>query len=74
VGSPLADIVERSVKVTDHRPWPRAVVSRDDWILAALRLAEGKATLVSLWGDDSSAERGQVHMALRGEDDPTSRS
>jgi Ni,Fe-hydrogenase III large subunit/Ni,Fe-hydrogenase III component G len=68
--SPLADIVERNAAVERHRPWRRAVVSRDDWILATLRLAEGKATLVSLWGDAIDGDRGCVHMALRGEDDP----
>ena len=43
----------------DHRPWPRVIVQEDVWRAATELLAEGKATLLSLWGD-----RGAVHMAL----------
>jgi Ni,Fe-hydrogenase III large subunit len=65
----LADIASRGEPVEGHRPWRRARIGRDDWILATLRLAEGQYELVSLWGD--ADERGEtVHMALRAEDEP----
>lgn len=41
------------------RPWPRAILAAGDWSALAAHLAQGRFTLVSLWG-----ERDAVHMAL----------
>src|SRR5262249_43513715 len=45
--------------VDTHRPWPRASVSDDGWRQAIDFLAEGRCTLLGLWGDAPN-----VHMAL----------
>src|SRR5579885_292784 len=45
--------------VGSHRPWPRAAVVEAGWKKAIDRLAQGKCTLLGLWGDGS-----EVHMAL----------
>jgi Ni,Fe-hydrogenase III large subunit len=42
-----------------HRPWPRAIVDAAAWSTAAVELADGRWTLLGLWG-----ERDAVHMAL----------
>ena len=59
----LADIVKKGRRVEDHRPWPRVVLNvvATDLIWRALmqQLAEGRTTLLGLWGD-----AGAVHMAL----------
>ena len=41
------------------RPWSRAVLAASDWSALAAHLAQGRFTLVSLWGD-----RDAVHMAV----------
>ena len=46
----------------DTRPWPRALVTADAWREVTHMLAEGRATLLGLWG-----EPGAVHMAAIGE-------
>src|SRR5215467_5526937 len=46
-------------RVTDHRPWPRAIVRADEWRRASEALKAGKWTLMSLWGDTRA-----VHMAV----------
>jgi Ni,Fe-hydrogenase III large subunit len=58
----LIDMLPGARKVENHRPWPRAVVGEETWLVAARRLAEGKATLLGLWGDT-----GAVHMAILAE-------
>ena len=55
----LIDIIASGRRVEDHRPWPRAAVDAETWQVAAGRVAEGKGTLLGLWGDV-----GAVHMAL----------
>lgn len=55
----LAQWIETGSAVESHRPWPRAVVSRDAWQRAAGMLARGELDLAGLWGD-----RDAVHMAL----------
>ncbi|MGH8221833.1 MAG: hydrogenase expression protein HypE [Woeseiaceae bacterium] len=45
--------------VAEHRPWPRAVVDADTWVLAAECLTQGSVTLLGLWGEADS-----VHLAL----------
>jgi len=55
----LADLIRQGANVRGHRPWPRAVVSPDIWTAAADGLADGRFTLLGLWG-----EADVVHMAL----------
>jgi Ni,Fe-hydrogenase III large subunit len=55
----LRELIARGTAVAGHRPWPRAVVSRDDWRRAAAALGAGDATLLGLWGEPDA-----VHMAL----------
>jgi Ni,Fe-hydrogenase III large subunit len=57
--STLSDLIHRSQTVTQHRPWPRAVVDVAGWKLAAEELAQARLSLLALWG-----ERSAVHMAL----------
>ena len=42
-----------------HRPCPRIVVDDALWQLLAARLAEGRGTLLGLWGEVAA-----VHMAI----------
>ena len=55
----LEELLREGRAVAGHRPWPRAMVDADTWILAAECLAEGGITLLGLWG-----EAGAVHLAL----------
>ena len=59
----LIDTLPGARQIGAHRPWPRAVVSADGWRLASEYLAEGRASLLGLWGDGASAQA-CVHMAL----------
>src|SRR5579862_137194 len=63
---PLADILLHGKQVEGHRPWPRFVVTAELWRHIANELAEGRATLLGLWGD--SADGPTVHMAIVSED------
>jgi Ni,Fe-hydrogenase III large subunit len=56
---PLNDMTKTGRKVAEHRPWRRVVVDKDAWHFAIERLAEGRVTLLGLWGDRQAA-----HMAL----------
>src|SRR5437764_1575335 len=60
----LHDVIGEGRIVMEHHPWPRAVVDREGWRLAASLLTAGQWTLLGLW-----AEREQVHMALIDEDE-----
>ena len=53
------DLVQQGHKVAQHRPWPRAVVDASIWSLAANELAQGRWSLLALWGEPST-----VHMAI----------
>ena len=55
----LKDIAKTGRKAEAHRPWPRAVVTRDGWKLAVKELVDARATMLGLWGD-----KGAVHLAL----------
>ncbi len=55
----LIDLVLAGRRVDGHRPWPRAEVDADTWRFAAGQLAEGRWSLLDLWG-----EPGRVHMTL----------
>ena len=55
----LAKAVAQGRKIEGHRPWPRIQVEDALWQTLAARLAEGRCSLLGLWGDV-----GAVHMAL----------
>src|SRR6516225_5311840 len=57
----LTDIA-RAEEVSGHRPWPRLRVTPQSWRTLVNEMAEGRATLLGLWGD-----AGEVHMAVVGE-------
>jgi len=62
----LADILLQGNPVAAHRPYPRVVISPEAWRDVARELAEGRATLVGLWGDSLAVRA--VHMAVMAED------
>lgn len=55
----LADILLAGRIVDDRHPWRRSVVSIEVWNFVICQLADGKWTLIGLWG-----EMAAVHMAL----------
>jgi Ni,Fe-hydrogenase III large subunit len=55
----LRDVIGAGRIVTEHRPWPRAVVSRESWRQATSLLCAGDWTLLGLWADGE-----QIHMAV----------
>src|SRR5437588_4066970 len=62
----VSSIVAEGELVEVHRPWPRVAVTADAWTAAAQELANGRATLLGLWGEWGASRA--VHMALIGED------
>jgi Ni,Fe-hydrogenase III large subunit len=58
----LLDDITRGRRITAHRPWPRYIVTADEWRLIVTDLAAGRASLFGLWGDADPAPL--VHMAL----------
>jgi Ni,Fe-hydrogenase III large subunit/Ni,Fe-hydrogenase III component G len=59
----LADVLASGQPVACHRPWRRAIVDRDTWRDLARGLADGRWTLLGLWGDGGT-DGPAVHMAL----------
>jgi Ni,Fe-hydrogenase III large subunit/Ni,Fe-hydrogenase III component G len=55
----LLDTITHRDKAKQHRPWPRVNVTDAGWREAIDLLAEGRCTLLGLWGDAPF-----VHMAL----------
>jgi Ni,Fe-hydrogenase III large subunit len=55
----LDEAVRAGEPLLEHRPWPRAVVSREAWEDAARRLHVGEWSLLGLWG-----EPGCAHLAV----------
>ncbi len=55
----LIDLMLEGRAVDQHRPWPRAVVDAAVWNFAAGELAQGRWSLLGLWGEPSA-----VHMAI----------
>ena len=49
-------------RVDDRRPWPRLIVTTDTWQSVAHALADGRATLLGLWGDAGASCA--AHMAI----------
>ncbi|MEN3150855.1 nickel-dependent hydrogenase large subunit [Neorhizobium sp. IRAMC:178] len=62
----LIDIAPEARLIQHHRPWPRAVTGTTGWTAATESLADGRRTLLGLWGEASC-----VHMALLDEIDGT---
>ena len=62
----LTDVIPQDIlkdrRVAGHRPWPRFVVTAEEWRRIAGELAAGRATLLGLWGDADPAPL--VDMAL----------
>jgi Ni,Fe-hydrogenase III large subunit len=50
-------------EIQQRRPWPRAVVGAHLWRFATNELAQGRLSLLGLWGEPST-----VHMAIMDED------
>jgi Ni,Fe-hydrogenase III large subunit len=55
----LIDLIEAGRPVEHHAPWRRAMVAPKTWNLAVEQLAEGRWSLLGLWGEPET-----VHMAL----------
>ncbi len=55
----LIDLMLEGREVPQHRPWPRAMVDASVWKFAASELAQGRWSLLGLWGEPS-----MVHMAI----------
>jgi Ni,Fe-hydrogenase III large subunit len=55
----LIDLVQKGRKVGHHAPWPRAIVDSGLWTSAAGELAQGRLSLLGLWGEPA-----MVHMAI----------
>lgn len=61
--SALGDILSQGQRVAAHRPWPRVAVDPEGWDSAAFLAADGRCTLLGLWGETDA-----VHMALTVQD------
>ena len=55
----VIDLMLGGRQVEQHGPWPRAVVDASVWKFAASELAQGRWSLLGLWGEPSA-----VHMAI----------
>src|ERR1700741_3147779 len=55
----LIDLTQQGRKVEAHGPWPRIVVDMPSWNAAVRDLAQGRLSLLGIWGEVS-----MVHMAL----------
>ena len=55
----LIDLMQEGRKIPQHNPWPRAVVDASVWQFAANELAQGRWSLLGLWGEPTT-----VHMAI----------
>src|ERR1700676_756693 len=55
----LMDLMLEGRRVRQHNPWPRAAVDASVWKFAASELAQGRWSLLGLWGEPTT-----VHMAL----------
>lgn len=58
----LIDLIGEGRRIAQHRPWPRAVVDPAIWSFAVDQLADGRWSLLDLWGEAES-----VHMAVLAE-------
>ncbi|MGH6771578.1 MAG: NADH-quinone oxidoreductase subunit C [Xanthobacteraceae bacterium] len=55
----VRDTIAQGRYMQAQRPWPRAVITAEQWQVIAAELAAGRATLLGLWGDTDA-----VHLAL----------
>ncbi len=55
----LTALLDAGTLVPACRPWPRAIVSPQQWSVFTAHLVQERFTLLGLWGDE-----GAVHMAL----------
>ena len=55
----LIDLMLEGRKIRQHSPWPRVVVDAHLWKFAAGELAQGRWSLLGLWGEPTT-----VHMAI----------
>src|SRR5712672_581134 len=55
----LIDLMLEGREIQQHSPWPRAVVDVSVWHFAASELAQGRWSLLGLWGEPLT-----VHMAI----------
>jgi Ni,Fe-hydrogenase III large subunit len=55
----LSDFTANGIPIAHHRPWPRTVIVPDQWEALGGLLAQGRHSLLGLWGD-----AGFVHMAV----------
>ena len=58
----LNDLMLEGRQVQQHSPWPRAVVDAPVWKFVASELAQGRWSLLGLWGEPST-----VHMTIMDE-------
>ena len=64
---PLIDIIKHGERVEGHRPWPRLIVTADEWRHVAREIAAGRATLVRPVGRHRRRAHG-AHGDHRGSD------
>src|ERR1700680_3179350 len=55
----LIDLMLEGREIQQHSPWPRTMVDASVWKFAASELAQGRWSLLGLWGEPTT-----VHMAL----------
>jgi Ni,Fe-hydrogenase III large subunit len=55
----LIELIWEGRQVRQHSPWPRTMVDASAWKFAASELAQGRWSLLGLWGEPST-----VHMAI----------
>ena len=55
----LTELLAEPLRVATQRPWPRAIATPNIWNRACQLLADGRLSLLGLWGDTTA-----VHMAL----------
>jgi hypothetical protein len=55
----MLDTIKVREQAVRHRPWPRVIVGDEGWRQAIELLADGRCTMLGLWGDVAA-----VHMAL----------
>ncbi len=58
----LIDLMLEGRQIQHHSPWPRSVVDAAVWNFAASELAQGRCSLLGLWGEPAT-----VHMAIMDE-------
>jgi Ni,Fe-hydrogenase III large subunit len=58
----LIDRILEGREILQRRPWPRAVVDAHLWRFVASELAQGRLSLLGLWGEPAT-----VHMAIMDE-------